>query len=141
MSMLVRVLLLLIAVFMVSCVSAPEKSQKERAEPPSGAYYEYMRGYEAELSGDWEEALKHYREALSLDPTSNYLRTQISYIYLRTGKVQEAIDTAETVIKSDPNYTPALMLLAQMYNSQKRLDEAMSLYERVIAVDHWKSVV
>src|SRR5512147_1299345 len=100
----VRFLLVLIVVIAVSCASTPMKPQQKAAEPSYAAYYEYMLGYEAELSGDWEEALKHYGDALVFDPTSGYLRTQISYMYLRTGKVQEAIDMAETVVKSDPNY-------------------------------------
>jgi len=59
----------------------------------------------------------------------------MSYIYLRAGRVQDAIKTMEDVVRSDGTYVPALMLLAQMYNSQKRLDEAISLYEKVIKID------
>src|SRR5512143_4100450 len=104
-SVFARVLILALAGLMLSCASPEVKGQQGAPEPlpepPAGAYYEYLLGYEAELSGDWDEALKHYNEALRLDPSSYYLKTQMSYIYLRTGRVQDAIKTMEDVARSD----------------------------------------
>jgi tetratricopeptide (TPR) repeat protein len=133
--MTIRLSLIIAAIFLASCNAQGIRAAKDRHVPPERAYYEYAVGYEAELSGDWEAALKHYAEAQKLDPESSYLKTQISTVYLRMGRIGEAINTVEDVIKKEPDYIPALKLLGQLYSSQKRLDDAIAMYERVLKID------
>jgi len=53
MSIFARMLILALAAFTLSCASPAVKDHQRvpepLPEPPAGAYYEYMLGYEAEL--------------------------------------------------------------------------------------------
>ena len=85
-SMCRKILLILPVLFVFSCAQIFRTEPAESPDIPKEAYYHYILGYEAELSGKWETALNNYSEALKIDPTSPYIRTQISYVLLRTGK-------------------------------------------------------
>src|SRR4030042_182783 len=122
--------LLLLSVFTISCTAKQVKVLEEKPIPPKDAYYQYILGYIAEKEGKWEDAFEYYNAALKMDPSSSYLKTQISYMLLRTGKVTEAISLTEESIKTEPDYIPALMLLGELYNSQKRSEESKKIYEK-----------
>jgi tetratricopeptide (TPR) repeat protein len=130
-----ELILFLILPFLVfSCAAGPAAVHKERAEPPEEAYYLYILGYSAEREGRWEDALKYYNQALDLDPSSPYLKTQISGVLVRTGKMTDAISLLENIITTEPDYVPALMLLGELYNSQKKFEESIRLYTRVLEI-------
>ena len=76
----ISILLISAAMLLVSCASAKIDLRTERKEPAKEAYYDYILGYEEELSGDWDNALQHYDKALKHDAGSGYLKTRISYI-------------------------------------------------------------
>src|SRR4030043_1146100 len=122
--MLLKIIfLLLLPVFSISCTTKQIKVQEERPFPSKDAYYMYILGYNAEKEGKWEDALEYYNKALKMDPLSAYLKTQISYVLLRTGKVADAISLAEEIIKTEPDYTPAVMLLGDLCSSPTRTEE------------------
>lgn len=106
-------------VFTASCTPEQVKVQKEQPPPSKDAYYLYILGYNAEKEGKWEDALAYYNKALGEDPSSAYLRTQISYMLLRTGKITEATSLAEDVVKTEPDYVPALLLLGNSTAARK----------------------
>jgi predicted Zn-dependent protease len=120
--MLLRIIpLLLLPFFIISCAEKQVKVLEERPIPSDNAYYQYILGYTAEKEGNWEDAIEYYNKALKEDPSSAYLKTQISSMLLRTGKVTEAISLAEEIIEKEPDYVPALMLLGEIYNSQNKM--------------------
>ena len=41
---------------------------------------------------------------------------------------------AEERVKTDPDYVPALMLLGELYNSQKRSEDSIKIYERILVI-------
>ncbi|MCG2720682.1 MAG: tetratricopeptide repeat protein, partial [Thermodesulfovibrionales bacterium] len=130
-----RVLCLIaVAVFIVSCGGKEALKQERPPLPSEGAYYLYILGYEAEKEGKWEEAIESYRRALDLDPASSYLKTQISAMLLRMGKISEAVTIAEDVLDADPKYINALMLLGELYNAQKKTDQAIETYKRALRI-------
>ena len=126
--------LLLLLMFAVSCAAKPVSVRLTKPFPSADAYYFYLLGYSAEKEGKWEDAIGYYDKALKLDLSSSYLRIQISYVLLRAGKVSEAMSLAEEVVKKEPDYIPALMLLGELYNSQKRSEESIKMYERVLKI-------
>jgi len=122
--MLLRIIFLLLLIFFTaSCTPEQLKVQKEQPPPSKDAYYLYILGYNAEKEGKWEDALAYYNKALAEDPSSAYLRTQISYMLLRTGRITEATSLAEDVVRTEPDYVPALLLLKELYGSKKRPEE------------------
>src|SRR4030042_2161854 len=128
------IIFLLLPLFIVSCTAKHVRVQEERPLPSKDEYYMYILGYNAEKEGRWEEALEYYNNALKTDPSSAYLKTQSSLMLLRTGKVADSISLAEEIIKTEPDYIPALMLLGELYNSQKRPEESIKMYEKVLKI-------
>ena len=124
-----KILLMLPVLFIFSCASIFRAEPPKSPDIPKEAYYHYILGYEAELSGKWEDALNNYSKALKIDPASPYIRTQISYVLLRSGKIPDAIAMTEETVKANPDYVPALMLLGELYNSQKNTDKAIRIFE------------
>jgi len=89
-----KILLLLIITCLSACAAPQVKAQEEKPLPSKDAYYSFLLGYGAEKDGKWEDAVEHYREALGHDPSSVYLKTEISFVLLRLGKVSEALSSA-----------------------------------------------
>jgi tetratricopeptide (TPR) repeat protein len=96
------------------------------AEPPvvdhAQAYYHFMlaRRYK-ELAGVYnrgdyiDRAISEYKQAITADPESLFLRVELAELYWRVARVGDAIHEAEDVLKSDPNYPDAHRLLARVY--------------------------
>ena len=86
------------------------------------AYYHFMlaRRYK-ELAGVYnrtdyiDKAVSEYKQAITADPESLFLRVELAELYWRVSRVGDAIHEAEDVLKSDPNYPDAHRLLARVY--------------------------
>jgi tetratricopeptide (TPR) repeat protein len=86
------------------------------------AYYHFMlaRRYK-ELAGVYnrteyiDRAISEYKQAITADPESLFLRVELAELYWRVARVGDAIHEAEDVLKSDPNYPDAHRLLARVY--------------------------
>jgi len=105
------------------------------SEPSYESYYHYILGYQAALSHDWEEALKNYNKALEFAPRSNYLKTQIVYAMYHLGKASEAVALLEEILKENPDDMQTLRLAGEIYKSQRRLQEAITIYQRIVKID------
>jgi tetratricopeptide (TPR) repeat protein len=112
---------------------AAQSSGPSGAAKPSGeagpavadhaqAYYHFMlaRRYK-ELAGVYnrtdyiDKAVSEYKQAITADPESLFLRVELAELYWRVSRVGDAIHEAEDVLKSDPNYPDAHRLLARVY--------------------------
>lgn len=90
-----------------------------------------------------ERAIEEYKLALNADPTSKYLNSGLAELYLRTGRVRDAILAAQTTLSSDPNDLDAHKLLGRVYlqslgnmpntgASEKMLQMAISEYTKIV---------
>lgn len=122
----------ILAMLLSSCATAHKDVVSGVPSPhPFEADYYYMRGYEAFISGEWDETLAQYRKALEYDPKSPFLRVQIGHLLFRKGEVSEALALAEGVVRDYPDNIKALMLLTEIYSSQKRSADAVAALGRV----------
>lgn len=90
-------------------------------------------------------AVEEYKLALNADPTSAFLNNGLAELYFRTGRVRDAIMTAQDTIKRDPKNLAAHKLLGRIYlhslgdmqngASQQVLDLAISEYKQISALD------
>ncbi|MGA9717426.1 MAG: tetratricopeptide repeat protein [Acidobacteriaceae bacterium] len=90
-------------------------------------------------------AVEEYKLALNADPTSAFLNNGLAELYFRTGRVRDAIMTAQETIKRDPKNVAAHKLLGRIYlhslgdmqngASQQVLDLAISEYKQISALD------
>ena len=53
---------------------------------------------------------------------------------VKLGRYADATAMLEEVVKANPDYVPALILLGDLYNSQKNVDKAIAIYEKVIKI-------
>lgn len=61
------------------------------------------------------QAVEQYKMALSDDPDSAFLQNNLAEIYFRLGRIREAIETAQAVLKTHPDDIAAHKLLGHVY--------------------------
>lgn len=117
----------------------------------TAAYEAYLRGRELELRErpeDWVEAVKHYEQALALDPKFGNAAAALAWFYREAQWTEarskvlgltevEAHNKADTYFKEaakNPSAAYYRILTAKL-NMQQRSDEAIVAAERAIALD------
>jgi putative PEP-CTERM system TPR-repeat lipoprotein len=90
------------------------------------------RAYQA--TGATAESEASYREALSLNPGSEAVRTELAGLVFADGRVDEATDLVEGVLAVNAEYAPALLLRAQIEFRNGRSDAAEEMYRSVMAL-------
>jgi tetratricopeptide (TPR) repeat protein/DNA-binding winged helix-turn-helix (wHTH) protein len=101
--------------------------------------YDYFRGYLALKGGRAAEAIAHFQEALRhLPPTSgiDLYEDCLANAYLEVGRLDEAINEYQRVLRLNPRYPLAHYHLGQAYKRQGKHDLAKAAYERFLQV--WK---
>jgi tetratricopeptide (TPR) repeat protein len=81
-----------------------------------------------------EEAMKQLDELISENPNLPFAYYYKSRIYLEWGKYQDAENGYLKTLDLDDTFEPALLDLASLYQSQKRLDEAIKLYQKLVSL-------
>lgn len=112
-------------------------------QPPSlkaAAYYHFSLGhlYEdlAASSGNRADyankAIENFRLAMKEDPNASFLVQDIAELYRMSGRLREAVEEAQTALKSNPDDLNARRVLARIYTQQigdaqtNRIDENMA---------------
>ena len=88
-------------------------------------------------------AIEEYKLALDADPSSKYLNSGLAELYLRTGRVRDAVLAAQEILKTEPNNLDAHKLLGRVYlqslgnvqnggPSEKVLQLAIAEYTKIV---------
>jgi tetratricopeptide (TPR) repeat protein len=88
-------------------------------------------------------AIEEYKLALDADPSSKYLNGGLAELYLRTGRVRDAVLAAQEILKTEPNNLEAHKLLGRVYlqslgnvqnggPSEKVLQLAIDEYSKIV---------
>src|SRR6202789_2904814 len=88
-------------------------------------------------------AIEEYKLALDADPGSKYLSSGLAELYLRTGRVRDAVLAAQEILKTEPNNLDAHKLLGRVYlqslgnvqnggPSEKVLQLAIGEYTKIV---------
>ena len=93
------------------------------AESQGNAYYNYAMGHlYSELSSVYgnrkeflDQAIDYYKQALKLDPDARFLNAELSELYMRSGRVAEAVTDAERSLRENPNDLDARRILGRIY--------------------------
>lgn len=99
----------------------------------SEAHYRFMLA-ELNLSReDYEGALQNYEEVLSLEEESSpWLRRRVAELYVRKGKLDKALEQLRVAAPSYADDAEFLQLYAGVLSGLGKLDEAASLYRKLI---------
>jgi tetratricopeptide (TPR) repeat protein len=88
-------------------------------------------------------AIEEYKLALDADPSSKFLNNGLAELYLRTGRVRDAVLAAQDILKTEPNNLEAHKLLGRVYlqslgnvqnggPSEKVLQLAIAEYTKIV---------
>lgn len=125
-------------------------TRSDRAE----AYYHYALAhmYEEQItmygrSDLANKALEEYRLAIEADPSSEFLTSALAELYVKTGRIRDAVLEAQDILKRDPNNIEAHKLLGRIYlrslgdmagnnnGSDNVLKLAIEQYEQIVKIE------
>ncbi len=104
------------------------------------------KGVQAYRGANYEEAIEHFKNAVSLDNdlkvAKMYLATAYAQQYVpgvetpdNLRNAQQAIEAYKNVLEADPKNVTSLKGIAFLYMQQKKFDEARDYYKKAIDAD------
>src|SRR5271165_229390 len=135
-----------------SKAAAPEAQAPHKTPDRAAAYYHFALAhmYEEQVAYGHSElankAIEEYRLAIEADPTSEYLNSGLAELYVKTGRIRDAVVEAQDIIKRDPTNLEARRLLGRIYlrslgdmqggsGSQNVLKLAIEQYEQIVKIE------
>jgi tetratricopeptide (TPR) repeat protein len=93
------------------------------------------------------KAMDEYRLAIEADPASEFLTSGLAELYVKTGRIRDAVLQAQDILKRDPNNLEAHKLLGRIYlrslgdmpgssnGSDNVLKLAIEEYEQIVKIE------
>lgn len=94
----------------------------------------YLKGMDAILGARPIEAIKHFKEAIALNPHSLPALIKIGDALRETGKVDEAIEWHKKALIENPRHLQALYAMAEDYLKKGNVDEAKKWLDEIISI-------
>ena len=166
MNRLFRLSLMMIAVASVAVAQTSQRSESSPEAKPAqpsqasqhkvdkaAAYYHYTLAHMYEemvtaygRSDLAAKATEEYRQAIEADPSSEFLTSALAELYVKTGRIADAVREAQDIIKRDPKNLEAHKLLGRIYlrslgdmpggsGSDNILKLAIDQYEQITKLD------
>jgi|tagenome__1003787_1003787.scaffolds.fasta_scaffold20966839_1 tetratricopeptide (TPR) repeat protein len=132
--------------------AAPAKAGAVKPDKAQ-AYYHYSLAHyyedQATMTGRSDlvsKAVDEYRLASQYDPESGFLDAEMAELYAKTGRIREAVEQAEDILKRDPNNLDARKLLGRIYlrsmgdtqagpQSRDVLQKAIEQYQQIVRLE------
>jgi tetratricopeptide (TPR) repeat protein len=133
--------------------SATESKPAPRKVDRQAAYYHYALAHMYEemvtaygRSDLANAAIQEYRQAIEADPSSEFLTSSLAELYVKTGRIRDAVLEAQDIIKRDPKNLEAHKLLGRIYlrslgdmpggsGSENVLKLAIEQYEEIVKLE------
>ncbi len=85
-----------------------------------------------QAQGRLDEAIEHYRKALSLQPNFAIGHFRLGEVLQSCERLDEAAESYRRTIELQPSYAEAMINLGNVYYSQRKVDDALACYERAL---------
>jgi len=85
-------------------------------------------------TGEYEQALEQFQEAIQLDPSDEYPYIGLATAYKKLGMTQEAEATYKRAIQLRPSYPLAYNRLGEFQMAQGQYQDAAEMFKQVIAL-------
>lgn len=107
----------------------------DRAEERFGKNAEtvFLRGFNQELLGEYEDAHDAYEKVLAERPLHPHALFRLARWHQTWGDEEVAIDLYEKIRDAKPTYANALLNLGNLYEDYQRYDQALECYREVLA--------
>ena len=105
------------------------------ANDNSCAYFYFLWGATSENNHRYDEALEAYEKALLCDEESEYVRRKLAILFFKMDRRQQAADLLEQIVSRNPGNSENKVLLAKVYRSLGRNDEAVAIYKDMLATN------
>lgn len=131
-----------LAGFLLGLVIAMPGVAAQDGSKKAEAYFQFARAKTLELSGQWDQALEAYDQALALDPLSSSIYSEIAFAYYARNDAQAARDYANRAILVDEDNLEAHRLLSEIYTrllTRSNGDISVELVN--LAIQEWEEVV
>lgn len=133
----------------LSCAATPPPIQGVPGQPPFAAelepyeeavdtscsYFNFLWGKSAEIEGRYDEAIYAYKQALVCDRQAGRVMRSLAGLLVKTGQREQAVVWVNRLIDLNPKDMEARMFLANLYGIMDRFDEAIKIYQAVLADD------
>ena len=133
----IRLSIIITLFILTSC--STKQADVSPAPPPEqvdfscSAFY-FLWGTHAEYAQLYPEALEAYEKALICDPDATYIREKIPILMLKMGDYDTAAEWLTQAISKEPENTTYLLFLANIFVQQERLEDAITLYEKILTL-------
>lgn len=114
--------------------SIREKFDEILMERPNSAQISRELAIEAIQNGEYEEAIRELKKAVTIKPDYPDLHNFLGIAYGNNGMVDDAVCEFEIALKINPYYLKARLNLALLYYENSRYDEAQVQLDEVLAV-------
>ena len=132
--------------------SKPAQSSPRKVDR-AAAYYHYTLAHMYEemvtaygRSDLANKAIEEYRTAIEADPSSEFLTASLAELYVKTGRIRDAVMEAQDILKRDPDSVAAHKLLGRIYlrslgdsqsgaQSREVLKLAIEQYEALVRIE------
>lgn len=94
----------------------------------------YLSGLAECHMGEFKDAIKHLRRAVSLAPTHAAAHNTLSMALRETGRVEDALASSDAAIASDQAFAEAHANRGDILQDLRRPQEALAAYERALAL-------
>jgi tetratricopeptide (TPR) repeat protein len=121
---------LIYSVLLLACCRATAAAAADKE-----AYLHFMNGMVMERRGNYDLALQEYRRTIAIDPESVFVYKQALNLALHIGKVEEAAQWAEYVVKADSATADNWVLYGNVRWAKGDLEGARAAYEKGVALD------
>lgn len=113
----------------------PKETASQEGVDPSCAYFYFMWGAHAEISGNYPESLQAYQKALLCDPDSETIKNKIPILLIKSGDEDQAITYLLKQLKNNPEAINDRLILATLYLKDDQNQKAITLYEEILELD------
>jgi tetratricopeptide (TPR) repeat protein len=131
----------------------PSTAPLDEAGKRAQSYYHFTLGHLYEQSAEQYgrpelavQAIEQYKLAITDDPDSIFLQNTLADTYFKLGRIREAIETAQRILKAHPDNLQAHKLLGRVYlrslgdteNGQQpgpMLDLAIQEFQKIVAIE------
>ena len=114
---------------------AQERVVRQIALYPKSANLQNLLGRVLMEAQNWPQSEVAFKKAITLDKELLSTYVNLGELYARQGKIEQAVDELEGVLKKSPRQPSVLMLLGMLHEQQKDFSLAMARYEEALQVN------